>query len=355
MKNLFKKIPGKSVQSVLRYAADKEDLKEYKFEIKSYALIFASKQPHDYTQMGSQETPQSIYEKGEAFSVKGDNFSWLHIGVLFNYGDKEAVYSRSLNADGTYDSQGVPQLKGIELDPVGVKNLESQLKIFSGSMVKLPPAGNPILVEAPSEGINRLAFNAELIGQILKGQFSAGLKKVNNIDFTDKYDSFSYRLNYKGKLFSVYRQPVQGYQGTPESIKKTNQGEEKGTFEPVDEQNKKEKENKKEASMEEESAENGGFDILQELVKRQHKIMPIRKAMEMEADIVKTSPATPNSPSGESMDYTTLKKQEKKLQDKSKLVKQMADTVKKIDDQKSASEILVTPHSVIGRFLGKDS
>ncbi len=351
MKNVFKAVTDKSVQSVLRYAADKENTKEYKFELKNYVLIFASKQPHDYTQMGSQETPQSIYEKGEAFSVKGDNFSWLHIGVLFNYDGKEAIYSRSLNADCTYDSQGVPQLKGIELDPVGVKNLESQLKIFSGSMVKLPPAGNPVLVEAPSEGINRLAFNVELVGQVLKGQMSAGLKKVNNIDFADKYDSFSYRLNYKGKLFSVYRQPVQGYQGTPESIKKTNQGEGKSTFEPVDEQNKKEKE-KKEASMEE-SAENGGFDILQELVKRQHKNMPVRKATEVEADIVKTSPATPSSPNGESMDYSNLKKQEKKLQDKSKLVKQMADTVKKIDEQKSASEILVTPQSVISRFLGK--
>lgn len=343
----FKGVSEKSVQIVLKQAIE-NDIKDYKFKLKNYSLIFSSKQPHDYTQIGSKETPQSIYEKGEAFSVKGDNFSWIHVGVLFESDGKEAVYSRSLNADGSYDSQGVPQLKGIELDPVGVKNLESQLKIFSGNMVKLPPAGSPILVEAPSEGINRLAFNVDLIDQILKGKFSAGLKKVNNIDFTDKYDSFSYRLNYKGKLFSVYRQPVQGYQGTPESIEKTNQGEEKNTFEPVDEQNKKkEKERKKEATMAE-SAETGGFDILQQLVKRQHKNMPIRKA-----DIIKTSPATTNSPNSGSMDYNTLKKQEKKLKDKSQLVKQMADTVKKIDEQKSSSEILVNPQTVVGRFLGR--
>jgi len=78
---------------------------KHTYKLYKYILVFSAKSPINYGDLGVSESLQDIYKRGQAFSIKGDNFSWSYVGISFSYGDKKAIYGRALKSDGTYDPQ----------------------------------------------------------------------------------------------------------------------------------------------------------------------------------------------------------------------------------------------------------
>jgi len=300
--------------------------------------VFSAKSPINYGDLGVSESLQDIYKRGQAFSIKGDNFSWSYVGISFSYGDKKAIYGRALKSDGTYDPQMIPELVGIELDLVDVKDLENQLRIFDGNAVKLPAPGNPTY--AKSTGGNPLSLSAKnLQGAMTGGGLPAGLKKVDGVQFISEYDIYNYRIVHKGKLHGVNREPATDNKSFLENLEKAAPKKKENPFVPVDEQNKEEGVKMKEAKK-----YTGGFDILEKLVEDQKKDMPIRKESAGMGGI--STGLNTNSTS------TSITKELKHLDTKQKVLKEVQKNLDKIDKENKSANTKVSPQSVIGRFLG---